>query len=138
MKAAGRAERDAEALRLFLSGHNFREIGLLLGFTARRANQIVQGQLAEAAAEKRRALFSEQALAIHQERTERLFQQQWERAEQGDQQAAALCDRILERNAKLYGLVEKITPARPVAAADVDDEGPQDELARVRAARTAG
>lgn len=144
MNAAERAARDAKALELFLGGANYREISAQIGVSARRSEDIVKRELA--AASHRRLTLTDQALAIHQERTERLYAQQWKRAEAGDQRAAEICERMLARSARLYGLAEELGPTSPLPAptatvtpTDAEpgaEDEPQDDLAALRAARS--
>ena len=72
MKAADRATRDQDVLRLWIAGASYPRIGQAVGLTARRVEQIVKTALAAGAA--RRALLSEEAVAVWQERHERLFE----------------------------------------------------------------
>lgn len=147
MKAAERAERDAKALELFLGGANYRAIAATLSMTVSSAERIVKAELAAAA--QRRLVLTDEALAIHLERYERLYQQQWLKAsEKNDQRAAELCERMLARQARMFGLGDQFGPSplpaptpttSPVAgeeAEDQDEAGPQDELAKLRAARS--
>jgi len=143
VKAAERADRDKRVLELFIGGSNYREIAAVVGLTIARVEVIVKRELADAA--KRRLMLTDEALAIHQERTERLFKSQFVKALEGDARAAEICERMLARNARLFGLAEEINPAPLPAptqtvtppAADGDGDGePKDELARLRAART--
>lgn len=141
MKAAERAARDADVLRLFMAGASYRTIARAVNLRSHsQVHEIVQRELTASA--QRRALLSDEALAVHTERTERLFQAHWKRALDGDHRSAELCRRMLADNAKLNQLYPDATgplPApTPTAGGDVDDEdeGPQDELARMRAART--
>lgn len=144
MKAAERAERDDLVLKRFLGGANYREISAEVGLTARRVEDIVKAGLANAA--KRRLTLTDDALAVYLERFERLFQQQWTRAEGGNQRAAELCERMLARHARLFEVADDMTPSPPLPAPtptadtgdgdDDEDQGPRDELARMRAARS--
>lgn len=140
MKAADRAERDRDILELFIGGSNYREIGAQVGLTVARTEAIVKRELATAA--KRRLLLQDQALAVHQERTERLFKTLYTRAVEGDLRAAEIADRMLARNARLFGLAEEINPdplPAPTSTTGVtgdEDEEPADDLARIRARRT--
>ncbi|SCX05927.1 hypothetical protein [Mycolicibacterium fluoranthenivorans] len=143
MKAAERAERDDLVLSRFLGGANYREIAAEVSLTARRVEDIVKAGLAAAA--KRRLTLTDEALAIYLERFERLYQQQWARAEGGNQRAAELCERMLARHARLFEVAEEMTPdprlpaptptANPGGGDEDQDDGPRDELSQLRAAR---
>lgn len=139
MKAAERAERDRAVLERFLAGANYREIGADLGLNTPRVAEIVKRQLADSA--RRRLQLTDAALEIYQERFERLYQLQFAKADAGDQRAAEVCERMLARNARLYGLADEINPAplpAPTSKLPVDggeeSEDP-DELSRIRARR---
>lgn len=142
---AERDERDADVLRMFMAGSTYAQIARAIStegsrITLARVHQIVQKELAASA--QRRTLLTDEALAIHQERQERLFLAHWGPALKGDHKSAEICRRMLAQQAKLYGLDADTSPSlpaptQPVPASDVD-EGPQDDLARIRRARDAG
>ena len=142
MRAAERAERNAEILRLFLAGHNYREIGLLKAVSTSQVELIVKRELADNA--RRRNLLTDEALAMWQERYERLFRAHWDQALAGDHRSAEICRKMLGQQARLYGLEDLNSPSPlppptsplPPDENDDEDEGPADELARIRAART--
>lgn len=146
MKAADRADRDQRILRLWIAGGSYPRIAQAVGLTTRRVEQIVKAALAAGAA--RRALLAEEALAVHQERHERLFEAHWGLALKGDHKSAELCRRMLDQNAKLHGLyadaVPLPAPTAPLTSDDgeaggQDSEEPADELSKLRARRgTAG
>ena len=137
MNRAQREERDADILRLFVAGATYRQIARATQCGVATVDRAVKKQLAESAT--RRDLLSDQALAVHTERTERLFQAHWGPALKGDHRSAEICRRILAQQARLQGLEADLTPLpAPTATAGPadDDEGPTDELARIRRART--
>ena len=142
MKAAEREERNAKALALFVGGATYRQIALTIGLrSTSAAHTIVQNALAASA--QRRALLSDEALAIHQERQERLLVAHWGRAtrtEDPDHRSAEICRRILGQQAKLYGLevdpAPLPAPTRRLEGQEPDDEEEQDDLARQRARRS--
>lgn len=145
MKAAERRDRDQLILRLWIAGGSYPRIATAVGLTAARVEQIVKTALAEGAS--RRALLAEEALAVHQERSERLFNAHWTRALNGDHRSAELCRRMLDQNAKVHGLYGEGGAAPPLppptgpldtgddAAPGQESEEPADELAQLRAAR---
>jgi Homeodomain-like domain-containing protein len=151
VKAAERVERDQKVLRLWIAGGSYPRIAQAVGLSARQVERIVKATLAAGAA--RRALLSEEALAVHQERHERLFEAHWIPALNGDHRSAELCRRLLDQNAKLHGLYGEgggaagsalPAPTAPLTSGDGADspresEEPADELAKLRARRdTAG
>lgn len=147
MKAAEREERNARALALFVGGATYRQIALTIGLrSTSAAHTIVQNALAQSA--QRRALLSDEALSIHQERQERLLLAHWQRAlgsndpanpKEPDHRSAEICRRILAQQARLYGLdadpAPLPAPTGKLAASDADDEEEQDDLAKLRARR---
>lgn len=144
MKAAERDERNARALALFVGGATYKQIAATIGLrSTSAAHKIVQDALAASA--QRRALLSDEALAIHQERQERLLLAHWSRALGGqdvepDHRSAEIVRRILAQQAKLYGLdadpAPLPAPTAKLGPADPDDEEELDDLARLRARRT--
>jgi hypothetical protein len=104
-------------------------------------HDIVQKELASAA--QRRGLLTDEAFAIYQERTERLFQAHWTKALDGDHKSAEVCRKILAQQARMYGIDEPIPGlTNNMGVVDSDDETdplneqePMDELARLRAQR---
>lgn len=147
MNAAERADRDQLILRLWIAGGSYPRIAKVVGLTPRRVEQIVKAALAAGAS--RRALLADEALAVHQERSERLFEAHWALALKGDHRSAELCRRMLDQNAKLHGLYADVAPSLPAptapltsdegAAGGQESEEPADELSKLRARRgTAG
>lgn len=136
MKADERAERDAKALQLFIAGATYRQIGAAIGLrSSASVDRIIKKELANAA--RRRALLSDEAFAIHQERCERLFQAHWGKALQGDHKSALICQRLLSSEARLYGLdADTSLPAPTLPVESMDDDEETDELAKLRARRS--
>lgn len=150
MKAAEREERNARALALFVGGATYRQIALTIGLrSTSAAHTIVQKALAESA--QRRALLSDEALSIHQERQERLLLAHWQRAlgsndpnnpRDPDHRSAEICRRILGQQARLYGLDADPTPlpgpTQTLTGNADDDEEQMNDLDRIRARRNTG
>lgn len=138
MKAAEREERDANALKLFVAGATYRQIGAAIGLKSTHSIHVIITK-ALAASAQRRALLTDEAFAIHQERTERLFQAHWGPALKGDHRSAEICRRLLGQEARLYGLEEinqpLPAPTAPLRNQDEDEES--NDLARMRARRNA-
>ena len=138
MGAAGdRARRDARVVRLFLAGLTYRDIGAVVGLRSPQSvGNIVQRELAASAA--RRGLLTDEAFAVWQERSERLFRAHWGRALDGNYRSAELCRKLLGQQAQVYGLAQEValgagTPTGAVVVEPVEPD--MDELARLRAAR---
>jgi hypothetical protein len=140
VKGAEREIRDADILRLFIAGATYRQIAKALNVGLATVSRAVQKQLAAGA--QRRELLSDQALAVHTERTERLFQAHWDKALRGDHRSAEICRKILAQQARLQGLEAELTPLpAPTAPVEVDEEvsqEPTDELSKLRAQRGTG
>jgi hypothetical protein len=133
MNAAERAQRDALALQLFIAGATYQQIADRIGLKSRSAvHHIVQRELGEA--NERRKLLTDEAFSMFQERTERLFQAHWGLALKGDHKSAAICQRLLAQQSRLYGLDAE--PAVPLPAVELDDEEELDELAQLRSRRS--
>lgn len=144
MKAAERAEREQNILRLWIAGASYPRIGQAVGLSTRQVERILKAALAAGAS--RRALLTEEALAVHQERHERLFEAHWGLALKGDHKSAELCRRMLDQNARLHGLYADASPSLPAPTAPLssedaggrEDEEPADELSKLRALRSTG
>ena len=107
MKAAAREERNARILQLFVGGATYRQILRQMqleevekdkpqGWGLRSVgaiHKVVQLELAASA--QRRALLSDEAFAMQQERTERLFSAHWPTAldpsKPGSHRSAEIC-----------------------------------------------
>lgn len=139
MNAADRAERDQKILQLFLAGATYRSIGAAVGLRSTQSiHQIIQREMSSAA--RRRALLTDEALAVYQERVEALFRAHWGPALRGDHRSAEICRRLLGQQASLYGLDDLVEKSSsPTLGANGsgldDDKDPPDELSRLRAAR---
>lgn len=139
MNAADRGERDQKVLQLFLAGATYRAIGAAVDLRSPQSvHRIVQRELSSAA--RRRALLTDEALAVYQERVEALFRAHWGPALRGDHRSAEICRRLLGQQASLYGLDDMVEKSSsPTLGANGsgldDDKEPPDELSRLRAAR---
>lgn len=135
MKAEERAERDAKALQLFIAGASYRQIGAAIGLRSPASvDRIIKRELASAA--RRRALLNDEAFAVHQERTERLFQAHWGLALKGDHKSALICQRLLMQQSRLYGLDADTSLPAPTLPVEVGSNEDEDELAQLRAKRS--
>ncbi|MDR3656935.1 MAG: hypothetical protein P4L48_15120 [Mycobacterium sp.] len=111
MRAAGeRARRDARVVRLFLAGLSYRDIGAVVGLRSPTSvGNIVARELAASA--ERRGLLTDEAFAVYQERSERLFRAHWGRALDGNHRSAELCRKLLGQHAQIYGLAKEVSLA---------------------------
>lgn len=135
MRAAARQQRDARALQLFLAGASYRQIADAIGVkSSSTVHNIVQRELKEA--NERRKLLADEAFAMYQERTERLFQAHWGLALQGDHKSAAICQRLLTAQSRLYGLDADSTLPAPTPTVELARDEVEDELAHLRARRS--
>jgi hypothetical protein len=97
---------------------------------------IVARELATTAG--RRELLTDEAFAVWQERSERLFRAHWGPALEGNHRSAELCRKLLGQQAQVYGLSQEVSLAAgaPTGVVEVEPEDPEmDELAKLRAAR---
>jgi hypothetical protein len=103
MRAAERARRDARVVRLFLAGLSYRDIGAVVGLRSPTSvGDIVKRQLGDESV--RREVLRSRDGALFIERSEALLLAHWPRALQGDHKATAACLRVLDEQARLYGL----------------------------------
>ncbi|ORA15561.1 hypothetical protein [Mycobacterium asiaticum] len=103
MRVAERARRDARVLRLFLAGLSYREIGAVVGLRSPTSvGDIVKRKLSDEAGRLEVVRSRDGALFI--ERSEALLLAHWPRALQGDHIATAACLRVLDEQARFYGL----------------------------------
>lgn len=117
-------EPDGRVLQLFLAGATYDKIAGAVGLTVDAVREIVLRDLDAGSA--RRAVLTNKAVEVNQERTEALFRAHWGPALSGDHRSAELCRRILERQAM-------------AAEGGARSEGDAvDEIAARRAARRAG
>jgi hypothetical protein len=138
MKAAERERRNAQVLQLFLGGASHRTIARVVGLRSHRSvGNIVAAALGSTT--DRRDLLTDEAFAVWQERSERLFQANWGRALDGNYRAAELCRKLLAQMALVYGLAQEVSLAGTRADVVEVDPEPDDEdldvLARMRADR---
>jgi len=135
VNAAERVKRDERVLKLFLAGWNYQQIAESVGLKSRTSiHNIVTKGLKDS--QERRGLLNDEAFAVHQERSEQLFQAHWINALKGDYKSAAICQRLLAQQSRLYGLGADSSMPAPEVIADGDfDEDELDELARLRATR---
>jgi hypothetical protein len=103
--AAVRRERDTWALRLFLSGHSYREIGKhpKVNLSAKGVGNVIHQQLAQARPND--TTLSELACQVHIERLEALLRAAWPQAIQGDLKAIMTVSRVLHQEAIVLGVV---------------------------------
>ncbi|WP_322859251.1 hypothetical protein U8D42_03250 [Mycobacterium europaeum] len=138
MKAADRERRDAQVVRLFLGGASYRSIAAAVGLRSHvSVGNIVQRVFAGPSL--RRELLTDEAFAVWQERSERLFQAHWTRGLDGNHRSAELCRKILAQHVLVYGLAQDVSLAgTPADAVEVelerefDDDDDLDVLERMR------
>lgn len=105
MRASERAKRDALVLRLVLAGASYREAARAVGLRSPTSvSNIVKRELARDGGW--RSSLPENAAALHIERSEALWQKAFPAALAGDINAANRCVRLLEAQARLYGLFQ--------------------------------
>lgn len=134
---AERAKRDARVLQLWLGGATYQAIATALDMTVSNVDKVVRREMAAAA--KRRDTLADHALAVFVERTEALWKANFSAAMRGDYKAAVICDRVLARQARMYGLLdggggsasgggrgEPDDPEPPLRGGDGDDDPDKD------------
>lgn len=140
VSTAERERRDALILQLFLAGQSFRSIGRheRVQLSCRGVELAVKRQLAASA--QRRAVLTDEAVAVHIERLESLFGVAYGDALRGNMRASEQCRRLLDSIGRLHGLVSgaERPPAEPPGDDDSDDgDDGEDELQRWRREREA-
>lgn len=101
-----RAKRDAKVMQLFIAGASYRQIGETLGMAHTNVDKVVRREMAKAA--RRRDALADEALGVFIERSEALFKAHYPRALRGDYRSSVICDRIIGRQARLYGLIDGV------------------------------
>ena len=136
MKAEERERRDALVFQMFLSGMPYRAIGRheRVQLSCRGVDLAVRRQLA--ASGQRRAVLTDEAVAVHIERLESLFSAAYADAVRGNVRAGEQCRRLLDSIARVQGLLDgaERLPAEPPPSDDppeVDVDG-LDDLQRYR------
>lgn len=138
MRAADRALRDAQVVGLFLAGGSYRSIARAVGLKSHHTvAAIVERSFAGPSSSQRRELLTDEAFAVWQERTERLFRAHWIPALDGNHRSAEVCRKLLAHMAQVYGLHEQVSlPGTRPDAVEVDPEPADDDgldvLARMR------
>lgn len=117
-----RARRDARVMALFIGGATYRDIGERLGMSHTNVDKVVRREMAKAA--KRRDALADQALGVFIERTEALFKAHYPNALRGDYKSSVICDRVLARQARLYGINGLDLGGSGAEAPEPDDDGP--------------
>lgn len=137
MKAVDRERRNAQVVRLFLSGATYRSIANAVGLRSPQSVcNIVQRAMADSS--QRRELLTDEAFAVWQERSERLLWAHWGAALEGNHRSAELCRKILAQHILVYGLAQGVSLASTRTDAMEVEPGPQpddeglDVLARMR------
>ncbi|VBA47922.1 hypothetical protein [Mycobacterium attenuatum] len=129
LDAAARQARDELALRLFLGGLPYREIGKHVDLSVGGVHKVVSRMLQRHA--PRRELLLDEAVAIYLERLESLWAATYPRAVKGDVRAVEACRRLLDQLGRAQGLYGSAASA-PLVRDDVplpeDDGEPDDEL----------
>lgn len=128
--------RNAQILQLFIAGKTEMEIAQAVDTDRSLVNRFVKDALKETA--QHRELLNTQALSVYVTRLETLIQAAWEKVEQGDLKAIEVARRLLEQQAKLYGLAGSAptrisSPVPPLSDQQLEEpDEPEDELSAYR------
>lgn len=134
--------RNAQILQLFIAGKSEMEIAKAVDTDRSLVNRMLKDALKETA--QHRELLNNQALSVYVTRLETLIEAAWEKVEEGDLKAIEVARRLLEQQAKLYGLAGSGGPTRtgsvpPLSDQQLEDpEEPEDELAAYRQRHQSG
>lgn len=110
------AKRRIEAMQLRQQGFSFKEIGEKLGCSQQRAHAIVHEEFARLRAEQNE--LAENILRVTNDRIEALLKMQWQRAMQGDRLATETVLKLVDRQARLFGVD---APRKTEARVDLND-----------------
>lgn len=137
LTAEQRELRNAQILKLFIAGYNQSDIARALDTTPETVSVNLKEALKTTA--EHREILNNQALSVYVTRLETLIQAAWAKVDAGDLKAIEVARRLLEQQAKLYGLHDPVarTPIPPMSdnelATGVDaDVEPEDELQAYR------
>lgn len=132
LSADERQLRDEQILNLFIAGHTNTSIARHFRLTSQRVGQIIKEALKSDA--PHREFMNNQALSVYVTRLETLIQAAWEKVEVGDLKAIEVARRLLEQQAKLYGLHDPVSRGTipPMSDEELIDVEPDDELAAFR------
>lgn len=128
--------RNAQILQLFISGKSELEIAKAVDTDRSLINRLLKDCLKETA--QHRELLNNQALSVYVTRLETLIEAAWEKVEEGDLKAIEVARRLLEQQAKLYGLAgsggsSSRSPIPPLSDQQLEDpDEPGDELEAYR------
>lgn len=131
--------RNAQILQMFIAGKSEMEIAKAVDTDRSLVNRLLKDALKETA--QHRELLSNQALSVYVTRLETLIEAAWAKVEEGDLKAIEVARRLLEQQAKLYGLAGSAAPTRatntnpnpPLSDQQLEDpDEPEDELAAYR------
>lgn len=137
--------RNAEILHMFIAGKSEIEIAKAVDTDRSLINKMLKECLQETA--QHRELLNNQALSVYVTRLETLIQAAWEKVEAGDLKAIEVARRLLEQQARLYGLnvpVNRTTASRfsapPLSDQQLeeDPDEPEDELSAYRQRHKSG
>jgi hypothetical protein len=129
--------RNAQILQLFIAGKSEMEIAKAVDTDRSLINRLLKDCLKETA--EHRELLNNQALSVYVTRLETLIEAAWVKVDEGDLKAIEVARRLLEQQAKLYGLAGSGGPTRatgaipPLSDQQLEDpDEPEDELASYR------
>ena len=102
VKAGDRARRDEQVFALWAGGWSYRRIADHVGL---RSPQSVANIVNREAPQRK--VLRDRADAVFLERTEALLRANWPAALRGDYQASVACIRVLDRQARYFGLYNR-------------------------------
>lgn len=103
MRLGERRERDERVMWLFVAGHSYRQIARSVGLRSPQSvGNVVRRELGRGG--QRRGALTELGRAMFVERSEALLLSYWPAALAGDHRATDACLRLLDEQARFYGL----------------------------------
>jgi hypothetical protein len=106
MRAVDRRERDERVMRQIVAGCSYRDFARAVGLRSPQSvGNIVAREMGRAGGS--RGVITEFGRAVFVERSEALLCACWPAAMAGDHRAAELCERVLDEQARFYGLAKR-------------------------------
>lgn len=104
MRRNEREQRDSRVVRLVLAGCSYRDAAAAVGLRSPASvHAIVTRELG--GEDSRRELLAREADAVFIERTEAVLRANWAAALNGDYKATLTCMRVMDQQARFYGLL---------------------------------
>lgn len=138
LNAEQREQRDKTIVDLFLMGHTQQAIAThpKVNLTTQRVSQIIAAEMERSKEDQ--LLRNSNAMGIYLQRLEILIREAFANVVDGDMKAIEVARRLLEQQAKVYGLADNV-PSRnaipPMSDNELNEDTELDELTQYRLQR---